>query len=39
MVVFDAYDLCHTVVKACREKRCHFASTPKSNRSLCKAGW
>jgi SRSO17 transposase len=39
MVLFDAYYLCHTVVKACREKSCHFASTLKSNRSLCKSGW
>jgi SRSO17 transposase len=39
VVLFDAYYLCHTVVKACREKRLHFASTLKSNRSLCKLGW
>jgi SRSO17 transposase len=39
MVLFDAYYLCPTVVKACREKRFHFASTLKSNRSLFKPGW
>jgi hypothetical protein len=39
MVLCDAYDLCPTVVKACREKRFHFASTLKSNRSLFKQGW
>jgi SRSO17 transposase len=39
MVLFDAYYLCHTVVKACREKHFHFASTLKSNRCLCKHGW
>jgi SRSO17 transposase len=39
MVLFDAYDLCHTVVQACREKRFCFASTLKGNRSLFKAGW
>jgi SRSO17 transposase len=39
MVLFDAYYLCHTVVKACREKHFHFASTLKSNRSLFKQGW
>lgn len=38
-VLFDAYYLCHTVVKACREKRFRFASTLKSNRSLFKPGW
>jgi SRSO17 transposase len=39
MVLFDAYYLCHTVVKACREQSCHFASTLKSHRSLCQSGW
>jgi SRSO17 transposase len=39
MVLFDAYYLCHTVVKACRERRLPFASTLKSNRSLFKPGW
>jgi SRSO17 transposase len=39
MVLFDAYYLCDTVVKACRERRFHFASTLKSNRSLFKHGW
>jgi len=39
LVLFDAYYLCPTVVKACREQRFHFASTLKSNRSLFKQGW
>jgi SRSO17 transposase len=39
MVLFDAYYLCPTVVKACREQQFHFASTLKSNRSLFKQGW
>lgn len=39
VVLFDAYYLCPTVVKACREKRFPFASTLKSNRSLFKPGW
>ena len=39
MVLFDAYYLCATVVKACREQHFHFASTLKSNRSLFKRGW
>jgi SRSO17 transposase len=39
LVLFDAYYLCHTVVKACRQKRFHFASTLKSNRSLFRPGW
>jgi SRSO17 transposase len=39
VVLFDAYYLCSTVVKACREKRFHFASTLKSNRRLFKPGW
>ena len=39
VVLFDAYYLCHTVVKACREQQFHFVSTLKSNRSLFKHGW
>jgi SRSO17 transposase len=39
LVLFDAYYLCRTVVKACREQQFHFASTLKSNRSLFKQGW
>jgi SRSO17 transposase len=39
LVLFDAYYLCPTVVKACREQRFHFASTLKSNRNLLKPGW
>jgi SRSO17 transposase len=39
VVLFDAYYLCPTVVKACREQRFHFASTLKSHRSLFKQGW
>jgi hypothetical protein len=39
LVLFDAYSLCHTVVKACRARRFPFASTLKSNRRLCKLGW
>jgi hypothetical protein len=39
MVLFDAYSLGPTVVKACREKRFHLASTLKSNRRLFKPGW
>jgi hypothetical protein len=39
MVRFDAYYLCATVVKACREQHFHFASTLKSHRSLFKRGW
>jgi hypothetical protein len=39
LVLFDAYYLCPTVVKACREQRFHFASTLKSNRNLLKLGW
>ena len=39
MVRFDAYDLCHTVVQACRDQGCHVASTLKSNRCLYKQGW
>jgi hypothetical protein len=37
-VLFAAYYVCHTVVKACRAQRFHFASTLKSNRRLCKLG-
>ena len=39
MVLVDAYYLCHTGVKACREQHFHFASTLKSNRSLFNHGW
>jgi SRSO17 transposase len=39
LVLFDAYDLCHTVVKACREQRLPFASTLQSHRRLLKPGW
>jgi hypothetical protein len=39
VVLFDAYYLCATVVKACREQRFHFASTLKSNRRLFKQSW
>jgi SRSO17 transposase len=39
MVLFDAYYLCRTVVKACRGQGFPFASTLKSNRRLCKQGW
>jgi SRSO17 transposase len=39
VVLFDAYYLCPTVVKACREQQFHVASTLKSNRSLFKHGW
>ena len=39
VVLFDAYYLCPTVVRACREQHFHFASTLKSNRSLFKQGW
>lgn len=38
-VLFDAYYLCHTVVRACRDQGFHFASTLKGNRCLCKQGW
>ena len=38
-VLFDAYDLCRTVVQACRQQGCHFASTLKSHRRLCQQGW
>jgi SRSO17 transposase len=39
VVLFDAYYLCPTVVKACREKSFHCASTLKRHRSLFKLGW
>jgi SRSO17 transposase len=39
MVRFAAYSLCHTVVKACREKHFHLASTLQGHRRLCKHGW
>ncbi|HSF31784.1 MAG TPA: transposase [Candidatus Tectomicrobia bacterium] len=39
MVRFAAYYRCPTVVKACREKRVHLASTRKRHRSLFKPGW
>jgi hypothetical protein len=39
VVLCDAYDLCPTVVKACRDQRCHFASPLKSHRRLFKPGW
>jgi hypothetical protein len=39
VVLFDAYYLCPTVVKACRAQHFHLASTLKSNRSLFKQGW
>jgi len=39
MVLFDAYDLCHTVVQACRAQGFRFASTLKGNRRLFKPGW
>jgi SRSO17 transposase len=38
-VLFDAYYLCPTVVKACREKGFRLASTLKSHRCLFKPGW
>jgi hypothetical protein len=39
LVLCDAYDLCPTVVKACREQRVPFASTLTSHRSRFKPGW
>jgi hypothetical protein len=39
VVLFDAFYLCPTVVKACREQQFPFASTLKSNRRLFKHGW
>jgi SRSO17 transposase len=39
IVLFDAYYLCPTAVKACRAQRFPFASTLKSNRHLFKQGW
>jgi hypothetical protein len=38
MVWFDAYDLCGTVVKACRQQGCPFASTRTRHRSLDQQG-
>jgi SRSO17 transposase len=38
VVLFDSYYLCKTVVKACRAKGFHFASTLKSNRNLFRNG-
>jgi SRSO17 transposase len=39
LVLFDAYYLCPTMVKACREQRFDFASTLKSHRNLWKSSW
>jgi hypothetical protein len=39
MVLCDPYDLCRGVVQACRERPWHCASTLKSHRTLCNAGW
>jgi hypothetical protein len=39
VVLFDAYYLCPTVVKACRQQCFPFASTLKTNRRLFKQGW
>jgi len=39
MVLFDAYDWCHSVVKASREKHFYRASTLKRNSSLFEDGW
>jgi hypothetical protein len=39
VVLFDAYDLCSTIVKACRETPFHVASTLKSHRRLFELGW
>jgi SRSO17 transposase len=38
IVLFDSYYLCKTVVKACRAKGFHFASTLKANRNLFRGG-
>jgi SRSO17 transposase len=38
VVLFDSYYLCKTVVKACRRKGFHFASTLKANRNLFRNG-
>jgi SRSO17 transposase len=38
VVLFDAYYLCKTVVKACRAQGFHFASTLKANRNLFRGG-
>src|SRR5215813_2302665 len=37
--LFEAYDLCATVVKACRAHHCHLVSTLKSHRRRFKRGW
>jgi hypothetical protein len=39
VVLFDTYDLCPTVVKACRKPQFHVAAALKSHRSLFKHGW
>jgi hypothetical protein len=39
LVLFDADDLCHTIVQACRVQRCRLASTLKGNCRLSKSGW
>jgi Transposase DDE domain len=39
VVLFDAYDLCRCVVRACRVQCFHFASTLKRNRNLFTPGW
>ena len=39
LVLFDAYYLCPTVVKACRETRFHVVSTLRSHRNLWRPGW
>jgi hypothetical protein len=39
IVLFDADDLCHTVVQACRAQGCRLASTLTGHRRLFKPGW
>jgi hypothetical protein len=39
MALLAAYDRCHTVVQACREKHVRCAATLKGHRSLFKPGW
>lgn len=39
MALLDAYDRCHPVVQACREKHVRCAATLKGHRSLFKPGW
>jgi hypothetical protein len=39
MVLLEADDRCHTVVKACREPPCHVASTLQRHRRLFTHGW